>query len=130
MAATIPDGAGPAARHSPRASYQTVLREAEHRILSKNDVVEDLDVQEASRGNQPGCDALVLGRRFDQPRRMVVSEKQGRGTDLEGEREECPSGRPHLFGGRAPPDDGTIHVSIGEERPWQGSVVRPQSGRR
>ena len=42
----------------------------------------------------------------------------------------CPSGRPHLFGGRVPPDDGTIHVSIAEERPWQGSVVRPQSGRR
>lgn len=44
--------------------------------------------------------------------------------------EPCPSGRPHLFGGRVPPDDGTIHVFIGEERPWQGSVVRPQSGRR
>ena len=43
---------------------------------------------------------------------------------------ECPSGRPHLFGGRVPPDDGTIHVSIAEERPWQGFGVRPRSGRR
>ena len=42
---------------------------------------------------------------------------------------ECVHPVDRIFGGRVPPDDGTIPVSIAEERPWQGFGVRPRSGR-